>query len=366
MKNWTVPATSALAALATLAALTPASAAQTPTGVITVSYFQKAYEMDLDGGPATTLATIFGVRPNAMAKDAAGRLWTTGNPSSTAGDLMLVRLDPFTGATLDERPILGLESVRGLTFLPDGSLLAVEGDSTGGPSELYEIAVDGTALPRGVTGSLAIQSLHWHGARLLGGTSSAVVELDPATGAVLSTLIADTPSMQWMATDACGDLYGGWGKFHRLDVDAGTWIDLGFLPYGDNRGFEFQPVPSTVEVIPGSPANPLVFGLAPGTDALIGRTLKLAVDHTTFVSSAVQDVLLLGYTQANIPTFAGTLSLVAVGGGPYFFDQVGLYAVDIPLSCGLFGLDLYFQAASISPDSGISLTNAIRVQFGWN
>ena len=351
--------------LASLVLAAPA-VAQTPTDAVSVIFFQRVYYLDLAANTKEQLATTSQLRPNALAVDASGEVWITGSPTSSAPNLFLRRIDPFTGDTLEERVILGLSSVRGLTFLPDGSLLAAEGSVTGGPSMLYEIEEDGSVTLRGPVGSLGIQSLIWFDDRLVGGTTDGVYELDPATGAPVATLLSGTPGMQWLAEDACGDLYGGWGKIHRLDLDAGTWTDLGFLAESENRGFAFQPIPGVAEVLPGSPANPLVFDLAPGTVAEIGQPLTLWVDHTTFVSSSVQDLLLIGLAPANVPTFAGTLTLVPVAGGPTSFPQVGQISFAISDSCALLGLEFFLQAASISPESGIQLTNGLRIQFGWS
>ncbi len=114
----------------------------------------------------------------------------------------------------------------------------------------------------------------------------------------------------------------------------------------------------------GSPANPLA--LLPGlTPPALGATWDPRVDHASFLSGAIFDVLAVASTSANVPTALGTL-LVALTPPPLVATRVAgtPFALYVPADCALAGAALFAQAASIDAAGQIEFANALDLVVG--
>ena len=100
---------------------------------------------------------------------------------------------------------------------------------------------------------------------------------------------------------------------------------------------------------------------------IIGAVWDPVVDHTTFATGAVVDVLVISGLPANVPTPVGTV-LCNLPGLIFVTTPSGTpFAVPIPPDCLLLGRALSTQAASVTPSpvgAGLDLTNALDTTIG--
>ena len=129
-------------------------------------------------------------------------------------------------------------------------------------------------------------------------------------------------------------------------------------------GFEGVLGEQTVRL--GSPPNPDALVPAP-TGPTVGVPWSPWIDHGTFAPDALVDVLIVSERAANLTTPWGTLLCATAGPPPAlrFPNPPGTaFAIPVPDDCGLVGLELCTQVATISKDATIVLTNALDVRVG--
>jgi len=117
----------------------------------------------------------------------------------------------------------------------------------------------------------------------------------------------------------------------------------------------------------GSPPNPwaLVSGTTGGP--VVGSTWAPQIDHTTFVPTALLDVVFVGAQPDSVPLPpAGTLLVdIAIVPPLVFTATPGQpFMIQIPANCSLVGQTLYSQGLSLDAGGTIELTNAIDILFG--
>jgi hypothetical protein len=123
---------------------------------------------------------------------------------------------------------------------------------------------------------------------------------------------------------------------------------------------------ATEKIRAGTPPNPVA--LMPGLTSgpVLGAIWDPVIEHTTFVPAALADLLVVTLHPLEIflPPF-GTLlcdpsvilfSITGAPGTPF--------AVPVPANCGLLGLPVCAQGASVDPLGALHLTNAIDATLG--
>jgi hypothetical protein len=141
--------------------LDPVTGHRTEVGTMTVSYVKG---IALEAGSGARLLGVSSVDANLYSIDRATAVVTTLGPLTISGDVVqkctglaidptsgtvyavavlasgrtLTLLDP-TALTLTSVGVLSEDGVAGITFLPDGTLIAVTGDGATNPSELWSV-----------------------------------------------------------------------------------------------------------------------------------------------------------------------------------------------------------------------------------
>jgi hypothetical protein len=118
---------------------------------------------------------------------------------------------------------------------------------------------------------------------------------------------------------------------------------------------------SSLAVRAGQPANPLA--LVSSGAPVLGTTWTLHVDHSTFVTDATADLLLLGATQVNLVTGAsGTLLVLPFA--PLTGAAGQNFPLILPVATSLIGVHVTTQGASAKAGGGFALTNAFDAEIG--
>ncbi|MEM7307321.1 MAG: hypothetical protein AAF682_11655 [Planctomycetota bacterium] len=316
-----------------------------------------------------------------------GRLWGTVQISFLTG-ATLVELDSATGKVLSVKPLLwagspvriadlatqpatgevyaiGFLSPMGLLFKLDVDTgdVALVGDTGTGFGGGLAFAADGTLY---LTSQFA--------------SAPTLVTLDPATGAVLSSIaygpethldgLAVRPSDGALLATRGGSGFGFTAGDQVVEIDpvTGATTALGGSGVGSPSDLAFlpcAPVVATETVRLGSPPNPNVFlpGLTVGPVA--GAVWDPIVDHSTFLPGALLDVAVLSPTPVNAQLPIGTLLCAP----PFFGTQTAqpgaAFAVAVPGGCLSVGVPLCVQAGSVTAAGELQLTNALDIVIGF-
>lgn len=125
------------------------------------------------------------------------------------------------------------------------------------------------------------------------------------------------------------------------------------------------PFPSSEIVRLGTPPNPNA--LLPGQSSapIVGAIWDPRIDHSSFASDSILDVLAVAASAADSPSPIGTflcdpstlLLLETAAAGSAF-------AVEIPADCVLIGVSVCSQGVSVDPAGVLALTNALDVTIG--
>ena len=125
--------------------------------------------------------------------------------------------------------------------------------------------------------------------------------------------------------------------------------------------------PSLEVVRLGTPPNPAALGAGVTSGPVVGKTWDPVIDHTTFLPSALTDVVgvTLAPTNVLVPPF-GTLLCDVFSFPPYQFTSApGVpFAIPIPNDCDLVGVSLSSQGLSVDGGGAILLTNALDITIG--
>ncbi len=149
---------------------------------------------------------------------------------------------------------------------------------------------------------------------------------------------------------------------------------LGTTPGEAITGALSPPLPiSSLSVAPlevvrlGTPPNPDVFRPGVSGGPVIGTVWDPFVDHTTFMPTALLDILVvtpdLGFP--DLPTPFGTVLVDIFTANYLVFSPAGVpFAVGVPFNCALVGLDFCSQAAGLIPAVELMATNALDLTIG--
>lgn len=115
----------------------------------------------------------------------------------------------------------------------------------------------------------------------------------------------------------------------------------------------------------GTPPNPDAFLPGVTSRPLVGQTWDPVVDHTTFHTSAILDILIIDLgAPINLLTGWGTLLCNIPPSSQIFGNPAGSpFAVAVPLDCAFVGLAACSQVGSFAPGN-IQLTNALDIVIG--
>ncbi len=115
----------------------------------------------------------------------------------------------------------------------------------------------------------------------------------------------------------------------------------------------------------GTPPNPNAFLPGVTSRPLVGQTWDPVVDHTTFHTSAILDILIIDLgAPINFLTGWGTLLCNIPPSSQIFSNPAGIpFAVPVPLDCAFVGLSACSQVGSFAPGN-IQLTNALDIVIG--
>lgn len=114
----------------------------------------------------------------------------------------------------------------------------------------------------------------------------------------------------------------------------------------------------------GTPPNPNV--LLPGTNGpIVGKVWNPVVDHSTFHTTALLDILVVDPgAPINLPFAWGTLLVNISPAGLMLTKPAGApFALPIPLDCAIVGIAASSQAGSVAL-ADIKLTNALDIVIG--
>jgi hypothetical protein len=115
----------------------------------------------------------------------------------------------------------------------------------------------------------------------------------------------------------------------------------------------------------GLPANPTAFFPGLTSKPVLGKTWDPRVDHTSFMPSALFDVVAVAVQSANVPTALGTLLCSLTPPLQLYTRPAGVpFAIPVPNVCELAGVVLIAQAGSMDVAGTIALTNALDITIG--
>jgi len=209
--------------------------------MVAISWTGRVHALDSTTGALTEIG-IGPMGANAMARDAAGQLWST---ARLLPDFYLTRIDAVTGAVAFSHLSIDL---RCLADADAGELWGVESQGAF-PSRLWRIdTTSGVHTLIGSTGSTLIQGLAaqqgvlfaWH-------PTNGLAVLDPVTGLASDPFPAAGAgghSVQWLAAHPAGGLIGGTIGLSPLLVRIDTTTGIvtpgaPLLASADLRGAEF-------------------------------------------------------------------------------------------------------------------------------
>jgi hypothetical protein len=240
---------------------------------------------------------------------------------------------------------------------------AIDGSGSLGDSFFNPIGSNGVkfSFDPGALGTLPTRAgLVW-----TDGGGMATFEAFDAGGALLGSIgpvaIGDAGSSGETAEDRFfGVVFSGGISAIRISNTSGG-LEVDHVQYGLSAAL---PANETVRL--GSPPNPAALLKGVSGQPLTGGVWDPKISHASFMPAATVD--LLGITPNPINFFLppwGTLlcdptvvlaTLLSPAGVPF--------AVPVPSDCGLAGLTLCTQGASIDPAGKILLTNALDIKIG--
>ena len=122
---------------------------------------------------------------------------------------------------------------------------------------------------------------------------------------------------------------------------------------------------ATETVRAGTPANPSAFLPGMTSRPLVGQTWDPVVDHSSFHTGAVFDIMMIdtgGPINATTPW--GTLLCNIPSSAQIFTNGAGTpFAIPVPVDCAFVGLAACSQVAAFAPGN-IQLTNALDIVVG--
>ena len=197
------------------------------------------------------------------------------------------------------------------------------------------------------------------------GGGMATFEAFDATGALLGSIgpvpIGDAGSTGQTAEDRFfGVVFSGGISAIRMSNTSGG-IEVDHVQYGLSAA-----LPATETVRLGSPPNPAALLKGVTGKPVTGDVWDPVISHATFMPAATVDLLGITPNPLNfsLPPWGTllcdpTLVLATV------LSPAGVpFAVPVPTDCGLAGLTLCTQGASIDPQGKILLTNALDIKIG--
>ncbi|MEM7307605.1 MAG: hypothetical protein AAF682_13085 [Planctomycetota bacterium] len=191
---------------------------------------------------------------------------------------------------------------------------------------------------------------------------------DLLTGSSGGPLFDEAGRLRGTLTGAQFDCSGQYGRFHNFWADVGlaTWLDPLGTGAASLDGYEPCPPAAAGESVRlGAPANPPA--LLPGATSgpVLGATWDPAVDHASFATDAVLDVLVVGAGAVNVPSAIGTILCDPAGPLLSFTSTPGApFAVPVPAVCSFAGQALCSQGAAVNAAGAIALTNALDLTLG--
>ena len=258
--------------------------------------------------------------------------------------------DVASASRFDDK-IAWYENLDGLGTFGPQNVLSTQADEA---KAIHAADVDGDGDQDLLSGSFADNTVAWfENLDGLGTFGAEVIISEEAT------------QVQWVTSadlDGDGDedvIYSGIGDpdshLEPGDDDKVAWFKTEFCSASE------QAIES---VMSGSPGNPNV--LLPGLTSapILCGVWDPAIDHTSFMPTAVVDLLAIGSTSVNIPSAFGTIICYP----PVFVVQSpapGIpFSVPIPGACVAVGVTLCAQGAAIDSGGTLALTNALALKIG--
>ncbi len=337
--------------------------------LLAVGWSGNAYTLDSSSGAQVALGPTGFANVNAMASSLGVHVASSSPGPGLPDELFLLDAATGAGALLVVADVSG---IRGMAAAQDGTLYACAPPSNGIGRDLYTIdLVTGAGTLIGPTAN-GLQALEFGlDGKLYGWDTSGpgLVAIDPATGVAtdVNPSIGGGFDVQSLVADGCG-LLGGNDKLFLFDTAtgggsalAGGLNDLRALA----RLVPLGGVTATETVRLGSPPNPDAFLPGRTSGPVVGATWDPVLDHTSFHPAAVADFVAISSGPANIPLPIGTLLCQPPAPELTFSSPPGVpFALAVPQSCSLIGLNASAQGAAIDAVGGLLLANALDVVFG--
>lgn len=221
-----------------LAGVVAPAAAQDMIGV---SWTGNVYSVDSGSGAGALVGPSGYTQVNNLAKSPTGVLYAC---AGYGVPCTVIAIDAVTGVGTAVSTT-ALDSVRGLAYM--GSTLYAINDSSGtgvGVDELYTLnPLTGAATYVGSTGFSGVQGMAAAGGVLYGwDINLGLITIDPVTGAGadVSGSTGGTGSVQNLAANASGGLFGGQNSLYSINPATGVYTLIGSGGYSDLRGLEFS------------------------------------------------------------------------------------------------------------------------------
>ena len=309
---------------------------------------------------------------NGMARDSAGRLWSTARDAAT---YYLTEIDP---ASMTATPAFVTGDLRALAAGPGTTIYAVE--QTPIVDQLVRIdSATGRIETIGNLGASRVQAMTMHrGTLYVWDLSDGLLSVDPATGSTRS-IDSGPGNIQWLATRSDGRLVGGGLDLRVIDTVTGaTQIIASSIPY--MRGAE----PSGYAVPFGQGCEG---GSGPVTLSVRGSLKPGSILATQSVGHSVAPsqigslgVLILGASRTQFQSFALPLSLDSMLGtsGCSLYASIDVTLVGstlstspahlgftVPIPATLRNSTVYLQHAAFDlVQGGMSWSNGVEVRIG--
>ncbi len=340
--------------------------------MLAVDYAGQIYTLDSTTGQ-TSAVGIGMLGQNGMARDAAGRLWSTA--ALGGGSFYLTEIDPLG---LSATPVHPTGDLRALAAGPGASIYGVESTPLG--SQLVRIdSVTGQIDTVGGLGTFNVQAMTMHQGTLYAWDfAGGLLEVNQTTGN--GRVVGSGPgNIQWLATRDDGQLVGGGADLRTIDPITGS----------------MQVVASPIAYMRGAEASGYALsygqgchgGNGPVTLSVRGRPHPGGLLSTRSIGHAsvpnhlnAVGALILGTSRTNYRSFTLPLSLdpfLGTSGCSLYASidasliavtqstspQSLLFAVQIPAS--LRNATVYLQHAAFDPvQGGMSWSNGVEVRIG--
>ncbi len=144
--------------------------------------------------------------------------------------------------------------------------------------------------------------------------------------------------------------------------NGGNPIEVDHLQYAFTTGATIQ---ASESVRLGTPPNPNALKVSKATPPILGTLWAPYVDHTNFLPLAVVDFLAIGFgPPINVPIGQGTALCLPTPGLNFLVPAGSPFEIPIPNSCTLAGISGCCQAASVTANSFVQVTNALDFVLG--